>query len=51
MTKDSKWIFFYQVIMSFILMSAVLLGFIVAWILFSENTKSQKRPGINIKEL
>lgn len=51
MTKDSKWIFFYQVIMSLILMSAVLSGFIFSWILFSENAKSQRRPGINIKEL
>lgn len=51
MAKDSQWTFFYHVIISFFLVSAVLLGFIVSWTLFSQITKSQKRPGINLKEL
>ena len=51
MIKDSEWIFFNQVIFSFYLVSAVLLGFIFSWILFSQMTESLKRPGINLKEL
>ena len=51
MERESNWIFIYQVFNSFFLVSAVLLGFFVSWVLISQITKLQKRPGINLKEL
>ena len=51
MERESDWIFITQVFNSFFLVSAVLLGFFVSWILSSQILKQQKRPGINLKEL
>lgn len=51
MKNEWEWIFLFQVIISFFLVIEVLLGFIVSWIFCSHLIDSQKRPGINLKEL
>jgi len=51
MIKDTPHVLFYQALFSLTMLLSVFLGFVVAWLLFNQPAKFQKRPGINIKEL
>ena len=50
MIKHAEIIIDAHAIMNLIILNALLLGFVIAWLIFHFSSKPSKRPGINFKE-